>query len=361
MTTTQDLIETARIARAAEDESRVQRREVAKKLQARRRLEREIERGRTLSLQAEKEYLKSKEVADERALEREWFYALVSAVHNDETDTPAALFIRDSIERQTKASLAARKAADPLNLTKHTKAKKKAAPQNPLLAAVEVKDPGESVGGTVTVVKNFGESIAGRWFRTRMIDEFELQAAEWFREKYEAAQIGVIRAQDLEKPITDGGLPVSSMSDAALESAVLLNNIASQVRLQVGHRAYCVLEELIGQGRPLKEVVPRYTNLLYRLGDGYVVGLTKDALAAIVNIKGMKPRSEMPEEIQSDGRGGAVKAPKIRASNDPVDAPIELAPNRFGDMVESNRSRILRMESEARKAKAAGNVKVPAR
>lgn len=348
MTTAQDLIEEARSARMEADEKRAERRVHASRLQQ-----------MAASRRAQRIYEELAEHAREREEARTLMYDLVSYVEG--SDSAGARRVAGLVTKVTSASQRARRAADPLNITKHTKAKKNDTPPNRMLATVEVKDPGEAVGGTVTVVRNFGESIAGRWFRTNMIDAFELAAAEWFREKYEAAQIGSIRAQDLEKPITDGGLPISSMSDAALVAAQKLAEISDRIRRHAGDRAYSVLEELVGQGKPLKEVVPRHTNLLYRLGDGYVIGLTKEALDAIVEFKGMRPRAEAPQEEQSDGRGKVVKAPKIRATNEPGSVPVEYSPNRFGDMVESNRSRLLRMESDERKKKAAGAMNVPAR
>lgn len=337
--TAKDLIEEARSARANEAGRRATRaavRQQAAKIASMR-----------ATKKAEEGYLTSLERDIEREIARETMYDDLRAVLDLEAgrDTEGARRIKARLTAQARAVTAARKAGDPLNLTGHTKVKKKpGAPEE--TEFTDVKDPHD--GGTVRVKRNWGESTVSHWYRHRLIDAYELQAAEWFRAKYEQAGIGVIRAQDLEKPITDGGLPATSLADAALLAAVTVDQVAEKVRRAAGNTALLVLEEIVGQGKLMREVVPRHTNLKYKMADGYIIGLARDALGVIVRWKGMMPEPTPKKAQQSDGRGGSVLDNEIQASQGPFYGSREIEIDHTGAITETVNSRILRMESSER-------------
>ncbi|WP_029002749.1 hypothetical protein [Azorhizobium doebereinerae] len=350
LTIAQDLIDEARAARCEADAARAER-----KLQAQM-----INMQRT-SARARAAYELDVERAAKREADRQQMYDDVRAVleHEAGKETAGALAIRERIKRQARASEQARKAGDPLNLTKHTKGARKPPRVDHNIVLTEVKDPNDS--GRVVVAKNFGESIVTRWFRSGMIDADEMAAAEWFRARYEAANIGTIKAQDFGKPVTDGGLPSSTMSDAALMAAADVAGAADAVRAAAGMRAYLVMEDLVGKGAPLKDVAPKWSTLKYKIADGYIIGITKDALEAIAKWRGLvaAPMPKMKKQV--DGRGSKVVAPAILVSHDPVAPPIITEIDKFGQVVETKLSRDLRAESERRREQRLKNVPVSSR
>lgn len=338
--TAKDLIEEARAARSSQAARRAVREEV-------RQQARKIAQMRS-SRKSEEGYLASLEKHMKRERAREAMYDDLRAVLDLEAgrDTEGARRVKAQRAAVTRSALAARKAGDPLNLTGHTKVKKKQSPPEETEFS-DVKDPHD--GGTVRVKQNWGESTVSHWFRHRLIDSYELQAADWFRAKYEQAAIGVIRAQDLEKPITDGGLPATSLADTALLAAVTVQQAKERVQMAAGQTAFLVLEEIVGQGRAMKEVVPRHTNLKYKMADGYVIGLVRDALNAIVRWKGMRPAPEAKISRQSNGRGGSVVAENILSSHGPFSGTREIEIDHTGSIRETVKSRILHMESSERR------------
>lgn len=353
MTTAQDLIQGARTARAADDEARAQRQEVALRIQERRRLDRAIERGKALSLQAEKVFLKAAEAAVEREIERDWFYALVSAVHNDENDTPAALHIKDCLARQQKASETARRAADRMNITKHTRVKKKEPSLKSGMSMAEIKDPSD--GGRIRVMKRFGESTIDNWERSKKITPEAKEAADWFRARVEAAGIGSVSSIDFEKPLVDGGVPVTERSVGAILAADDVEAARNKIHEElgrVGPAAYGAMEDVVVHGLSLEQVAARWTDQTHRMGAGEMVGLVRHALNVIADWKQFIAKPERKMETFTNEKGEKERRPAQHVSHDPVTSFMEREVNHRGDVVEHSRSRIVRMEAEMRKLDA---------
>ncbi len=348
--TTRDLINDAKAARAATEAARAERKRQAALIHLQR-----------ISARAAAAYQVDLDRAMKREAARQQMYADVRAVLDLEAgqDTPGARSICERMARQAKASDRARKAGDLLNLTKHTKVRKRPPQADPNVVFTEVKDPND--GGRLTVAKNFGESIVTRWFRSGMIDANEMAAAEWYRARYEAATIGTIKAQDFSKPITDGGLPSSTMSDAALMAAADVAGAADAVRTAAGMRAYLVMEDLVGKGIPLKDVAPKWSTLKYKIADGYIIGITKDALEAIAAWRGLVASPKPKLQTQKDGRGRKIVAPAVLVSHEPVTPPVITEIDKFGQVVETKLSRDLRAESERRREQSAKKIVVSSR
>jgi hypothetical protein len=295
--------------------------------------------GIRASMRARKTYEALVEKELEREYQRHLMYDTVEYVEG--ADTEGARRVRALLERQSQASRRARAAGDPLNITKHTKKATRTA-RRPEVAEVEVPDPYGQ--GKVTAIASVADCAISQWARgvngrKPKLSRLQIVAADWFRGRYESAGLVSIRSVDYEKPIVDGGRPMTDMGDNAHRAARDIQEVRAWLEKDLGRlgsHCFSILEEIVGKERPLKDVAPQFTDQLYKMADGEVFARCRDALQSVAMFRGMVTEGVRKTEVIRTPDGEKKRAPVPLASNEPVTGPaFEVSVNNRGDLVTS--------------------------
>lgn len=145
-----------------------------------------------------------------------------------------------------------------------------------------VSDPYDGTQLRVTI--NAFESPLQHMRTRRKIDECQFLAGERFREVYEQACIGAVKAIDYGKPHVDGGRLPEVLNEAV---AVAARSLAD-IRRVVGGVCFGYLETVIGERVALKEMAANYRKLSGERAEGFVAGQVVAGLDRLVEYWGMR-------------------------------------------------------------------------
>jgi len=165
----------------------------------------------------------------------------------------------------------------------------------------EVPDPWEP-GARISVPCNMRESPIEHMAARKRIDGAQKDAADRYRDLYERAQLGPLRAMDPLKEKLDGGGAGDAFSDSMLEAA---RELAATNR-SVGGVAAALLIDVVGEGVTLDVMARRYPHLQDKRAQGYVTGRLIEALDQLVDRWGLIAEGRCRHRITGTGGDGPI-------------------------------------------------------
>lgn len=202
-----------------------------------------------------------------------------------------------------------------------------------------VDDPLEA-GQRYHAKVNVRESSIDHMHSRGRIDASQKLAGDRFRKLWEMASVGRNQAMDTTKEPVDGGGSGDPISDELIKASLEL----SRVMRQVGQIGSTLLIDIIGEGKLLKDVASKWSNMggvvRGERAEGYVTGRVVEALDDLVRIWKLESSSLVPDQEQFYLRNGEkVKVrDDIRAEAGEWTGPAtELSVGRFGDIIETQK------------------------
>lgn len=165
----------------------------------------------------------------------------------------------------------------------------------------EVPDPWEP-GARISVPCNMRESPIEHMAARKRIDGAQKDAADRYRDLYERAQLGPLRAIDPVKEKLDGGGSGDAFSDGMLEAA---RELAATNR-SLGRVAAALLIDVVGEGVTLDAMARRYPHLQDKRAQGYVTGRLIEALDQLVDRWGLIAEGRRRPRITGTGEDGPI-------------------------------------------------------